>query len=90
MPRPLCPWAAGRLGERTAEPQTHQPTVNIPVWVWSSVRASHSLHVASWARSLAQGATPAPCPEKQGAQRRGHRVAREQLESDSVAGHPLL
>lgn len=32
----LGPWAGGRLGERTAEPRTHQPIVNMPVWVWSS------------------------------------------------------
>ena len=80
----LGPWAGGRLGERTAEPRTHQPIVSMPVWVWSSVHAGHSLHVASWARSLAQGATPAPCLEKKGAQRRGRRVAREQLERETA------
>lgn len=86
FPRPQCPGQGGSWGHRTAEPRNHQAIANLPVWVWSSMHASHSLHVASWARPLEQGATPGTLPSSRGrgTQRSGHRVAHEQPEGERV------
>ena len=57
----------------------------MPVWIRPSVHAGHTLHAASWARPLTQGATPCPATQEGGAtQRRGRRVASEQPERETT------